>query len=138
MFIESDTCSSNPCGVDLVTSSMAIEEPKRPGVVDLSQPGRGLGVEIEVSDAAELLMSMCALSGDQDLDTFELGRTRLEQIWAAAPSPLVEAAEDLLVGSELLPAHLLGLVYTTPTPRTIDAFLEHLARSEERRVGKGG
>jgi DNA-binding transcriptional ArsR family regulator len=109
---------------------MAIEETKRPAVVDLSQPGRGLAVEIEVSEAAELLMSVCALSGNQDLDTFELGRTRLEQIWAAAPAALAEAAEHLLVGSELLPAHLLGLVYTTPKPRTIDAFLQHLAATD--------
>ena len=113
---------------------MAIEETKRPGVVDLSQPGHGLAVEIEVSDAAELLMSMCALSGDQDLDTFELGRSRLEQIWSAAPRPLAETAQHLLAGSELLPAHLLGLVYTTPKPRTIDAFLEHLAATDALEV----
>jgi DNA-binding transcriptional ArsR family regulator len=109
---------------------MNVEGARRPGVVDLSQPGRGLAVEIDVSEASELLMSMCTLSGDQDLDTFELGRTRLEEIWAAAPAALRRSAEDLLARSELLPAHLIGLVYATPKPRTAAAFIEHLAATD--------
>src|SRR5919198_4691359 len=98
MSIEMLPRSSSLCRCYTDSGSMTIEESKAPGVVDLSQPGRGLAVEIEVSEAAELLMSVCALSGNQDLDTFELGRTRLEQIWAAAPAALAEAAEHLLVG----------------------------------------
>src|SRR5688500_4385938 len=102
---------------------MAVES-KRPQVLDLSRPGGDVAVEIDVSEAAELLMSMCALSGDDQLDSFDLGRGRLEEIRRAASPDLLEAVGGLLLGSEKIPAHLLGLVYETPRPRTIEAFLE--------------
>jgi len=107
---------------------MAIES-RRPPVHDLSRPGGGVRVEIDVSEAAELLMSICALSGEEDLDTFELGRERLEQIKRSVSPDLLAAADGLLLGSEKIPAHLLGLVYETPRPRTIDAFLERLRQT---------
>ena len=107
---------------------MAIES-KRPHVFDLSRPGGGVALEIDVSEAAELLMSMCALSGEDQLDTFDLGRARLEEIRRAASPDLLAAADGLFLGSEKIPAHLLGLVYDTPKPRTIDAFLETLQRT---------
>jgi DNA-binding transcriptional ArsR family regulator len=110
--------------------SMNVEGGKRPTVVDVSHPGRALAVEIDVSEAAELLMSLCTLSGEEDLDSFELGRTRLEQIRAQTPADLLRTADELLVGSEKLPAHLLGLVYETPKPRSVDAFLDRLAATD--------
>jgi DNA-binding transcriptional ArsR family regulator len=107
---------------------MAVES-RRPPVLDLSRPGGDVAVEIDVSEAAELLMSMCALSSEEQLDSFDLGRARLEEIRRAASPGLVEAADELLLGSEKIPAHLLGLVYETPKPRTIDAFLATLGRT---------
>ena len=107
---------------------MAIE-PRRPHVLDLSRPGGDVTVEIDVSEAAELLMSMCALSGEDQLDSFDLGPDRLAAIRRAASPGLLQAVDDLLLGSEKIPAHLLGLVYDTPRPRTIDRFLETLERT---------
>src|SRR5207248_8991573 len=71
-------------------------------------------------------------------DTYELGADRIDELQAAAPEDLLRQAAELL--PEKSAALLLGLVYTTPKPRTVSAFLKHLAatRSEERRVGKGG
>jgi DNA-binding transcriptional ArsR family regulator len=107
---------------------MAIES-RRPHVFDLSRPGGGVAVEIDVSEAAELLMSMCALSDADQLDTFDLGRARLEEVRRAASPGLLAGADELLLGSEKIPAHLLGLVYETSKPRTIDAFLDTLRRT---------
>jgi DNA-binding transcriptional ArsR family regulator len=107
-----------------------ILEIEEPSIVDLSRPGQALGVEIAVSEASELLMSLCAMSGRDDLDTYELGGKRLEEIRAQAPPELVEEVEELLIGSTKLPAHLLGLVYETPQPRSIAAFLDKLAGTD--------
>src|SRR5918999_2612282 len=104
---------------------MAVES-RRPPVLDLSRPGGRVAVEIDVSEASELLMSMCALSSEDQLETFDLGRARLEEIRRSASPDLLTAVDDLLLGSEKIHAHLLGLVYETPRPRTIDAFLETL------------
>lgn len=113
---------------------MAIENTQRPTtvqqprVVDVSRPGQALTVEIDASEAAELLLSIPTLLVDEDLDTYELDSARIEEIRAAAPPELLRQAAELL--PEKTAALLLGLVYTTPKPRTVSAFLEHLAATE--------
>jgi DNA-binding transcriptional ArsR family regulator len=96
-----------------------------PRVVDVSRSGRALTVEIDASEAAELLLSIATLLAAADRDTFELEAARIEEIRAAAPPELLNQAAELL--PEKSSAMLLGLVYTTPKPRTVAAFLEHLA-----------
>jgi DNA-binding transcriptional ArsR family regulator len=107
-----------------------ILEVEEPTVVDLSRPGQALSVEIGVSEASELLMSLCALSECGDPDVYELGRARLDEIRAQTPPELIASIDALLAGSEKLPAHLLGLVYETPQPRSIAGFLDKLADTE--------
>jgi DNA-binding transcriptional ArsR family regulator len=113
---------------------MTIEDVKPPRpvhqtrVVDVSRPGQGLTVEIDASEAAELLLSIATVIVDEDLDTYELGAARIEELRAAAPPELLRTAAELL--PEKTSALLLGLVYTTPKPRTAAAFLEHLATTE--------
>jgi DNA-binding transcriptional ArsR family regulator len=99
-----------------------------PRVVDVSRPGPGLTVEIDASEAAELLLSIATVIVDEDLDTYELGASRIEGVRASAPPELLSQAAELL--PEKSAALLLGLVYTTPKPRTVAAFLEHLAATE--------
>src|SRR4029077_10775298 len=101
---------------------------QQPRVVDVSRPGQGLTVEIDASEAAELLLSIATVVADGDLDTYDLGATRIEEARAAAPPELLHKAAELL--PEKTSALLLGLVYTTPKPRTAAAFLEHLAATE--------
>ena len=51
---------------------MAVEQNRRAPVLDLSRPGE-IAVEIEVAEAAEVLMSICAVADQGDHDTFDLG-----------------------------------------------------------------
>jgi DNA-binding transcriptional ArsR family regulator len=97
----------------------------QPRVVDVSRPGQALTVEIDASEAAELLLSIATVMVDEDLDTYDLDAARIEEVRAASPPELLTLAGELL--PEKSAALLLGLVYTTPKPRTVSAFLEHLA-----------
>lgn len=111
-------------------NSMTIENikpprsPQPPRVVDVSRPGAALAVEIEASEAAELLLSIATLVADAEADTYELGAKRIGEIRDAAPPQLLRQAAEILPDKSA--ALLLGLVYTTPRPRTAAAFLEHL------------
>jgi DNA-binding transcriptional ArsR family regulator len=114
---------------------MTIEEIKQPRpvqqprVVDVSRPGGGgLAVEIDGAEAAELLLSIATLLVEDEQDTYELGEARIRELRAAVPPELLRTAERLLPLKSA--AQLLGLVYTTPKPRTAAAFLEHLAATD--------
>lgn len=106
---------------------MSIESPK---VVDLSRPGGSVAVEVDASEAAEVLMSLSCIGGGDDYDTFDLGKERLAAIRSSLDPDLLSAVEELTLGTEKLPAYLLGLVSELPKPRTFDAFLDRLAVTE--------
>jgi DNA-binding transcriptional ArsR family regulator len=97
-------------------------------VVDVSRPSQGLTFEIDASEAAELLLGIGTLLVEDERDTYELGVARIDEARAAAPPELLDQAAELL--PEKSAALLLGLVYTTPKPRTVSAFLEHLAETD--------
>ena len=101
---------------------------RQPRVVDVSRPGQALAVEIDASEAAELLLSIPTVLVEEELDTYELAPALIEEARGAAPPELLAQAAELL--PEKSAALLLGLVYTTPRPRTVAAFLEHLAATE--------
>jgi DNA-binding transcriptional ArsR family regulator len=113
---------------------MAIENIKQPRsiqparVVDVSRPGPGLAVEIDASEAVELLLTIPTLLLEENRDTYELEAARIDELRAAAPPELLHRASELL--PEKAAAQLLGLVYTTPKPRTAAAFFEHLAATD--------
>jgi DNA-binding transcriptional ArsR family regulator len=107
---------------------MAVER-THPPILDLSRPG-AVEAEFDVSEAAEVLMSICVLGDVLAYDTFDLGATWLEETRAAVPSELLETVDRLLLGGEKVGAHLLGIVIDTPKPRTFAAFLEQLASTE--------
>jgi DNA-binding transcriptional ArsR family regulator len=113
-------------------SSMTIENVQPPRsirrVVDVSRPGQALTVEIDASEAAELLLSIATVLVEDEQDTYELGAARIEEVRAATPPELLRQAAELL--PEKSAALLLGLVYTTPKPRTAAAFIEHLATTD--------
>jgi DNA-binding transcriptional ArsR family regulator len=108
--------------------SMTVENLHQSRLVDLSRPGQVLTVEIDASEAAELLLSIATLNGDKDRDTLELGRATVEGIRASIPPNLLELADDQLPGNGA--AQLLGLVYRTPAPRTAQAFLDLIAATD--------
>ena len=85
-------------------------------------------MEIDAAEAAELLLSIATLLAEEDRDTYELEAARIDEILAAAPPELLRDTAELL--PEKSASQLLGLVYTTPKPRTASAFLEHLAATD--------
>ena len=108
---------------------MAVERKTPAPVLDLSRP-RGIDVEIEVSEAAEVLMSLCALADRSDHDTFDLGADWLRARLESVPADLVAEVDELMLGSLKVAAHLLGIVVETPAPRTFDAFYERLEATD--------
>jgi DNA-binding transcriptional ArsR family regulator len=105
---------------------------RQPRVVDVSRPGQALAVEIDASEAAELLLSIATVTVDEDLDTYELGPDRIREIRSTTPPELLRQAAELL--PEKSAALLLGLVFTTPKPRTVAAFLDHLAATDPTEI----
>ena len=109
---------------------MAVEQNRRAPVLDLSRPG-AVKVEIDVAEAAEVLMSICAVADRDDHDTFDLGAE-----WLQAPNSSrcrttsASEVDDLRLGDMKVAAHLLGIVYETPTPRTFSAFMERLEATD--------
>jgi DNA-binding transcriptional ArsR family regulator len=104
---------------------MAVERNRRAPVLDLSRPA-GVQVELEVSEAAEVLMSICAVGDVSDHDTFDLGADWLQARLDAVPDDLREEVLGMRLGDMKVAAHLLGIVYETPKPRTFAAFMQRL------------
>jgi DNA-binding transcriptional ArsR family regulator len=104
---------------------MAVEQNRRAPVLDLSRPGE-IAVEIDVAEAAEVLMSICAVADRGDHDTFDLGAEWLGARFESLPEDLRAEVEALRLGDMKVAAHLLGIVYETPAPRTFAAFMERL------------
>jgi DNA-binding transcriptional ArsR family regulator len=108
---------------------MAVERNKRSQVLDLSAPA-AVEAEIDVAEAAEVLMSICALGDRDDYDTFDLGDEWLKERRETVPPDLLEAVDALKLGELKVAAHLLGIVYETPKPRTFASFLERLQATD--------
>ncbi len=108
-------------------------ERKRPQVLDLARP-EGVAVEVDLAEAADVLMSIWAICGRHDAETFDEGRNRLEELRATVAPDLLAAIDELMQGNEKIPAHLLGLVWETPRPRTLSAFVDFLAETEPLEV----
>jgi len=104
---------------------MAVEQNTRAPVLDLSRSG-AVAVEIDVAEAAEVLMSICAVADRGDHDTFDLGAEWLQERLESVPEDVREEVDALRLGDMKVAAHLLGIVYETPSPRTFAAFMDRL------------
>jgi DNA-binding transcriptional ArsR family regulator len=122
-----------PCQADSdrvrCVRSMAVERSPRAPVLDLGQRG-GVQVEIDVAEAAEVLMSICAVADRDDHDTFDLGAEWLRARLETVPADLREGIDALRLGSMKIAAHLLGIVWELPRPRTFASFMERLAATD--------
>ena len=83
-------------------------------------------IEIDVAEAAEVLMSICAVADRGDHDTFDLGAEWLDAKLESLPDDLRDQVLELRLGDMKVAAHLLGIVYETQAPRTFAAFMERL------------
>jgi DNA-binding transcriptional ArsR family regulator len=111
--------------IENIKPPRAVQQPR---IVDVTRPGQELLVEVDVSEAAELLLSIATLNAEEDLDTLELGADRIAELRADTPPELLAAAEKLLPGKSA--SLLLGLVYLTPKPRSARAFLDVVAATD--------
>jgi DNA-binding transcriptional ArsR family regulator len=101
----------------------AVRSTSKPRVVDASRPR--LRIEVEASEAAELLFSLNTLFGDNQPETFDLGADRIAELRAGVAPDLAGLAE-LLVHGATCSASLLGLVHETRAPRRVADFVAHL------------
>jgi DNA-binding transcriptional ArsR family regulator len=109
------------------SDSMSVERDTRARVVDVSRPGGELAVEVAVAEAAELLLSLAVIVGDNDPDTYTLGAARIEELRASVAPDLHALADEVLLGAGKSAVMLLGLAYSTPKPRTADAFVRRIS-----------
>ena len=107
---------------------MAVERTRSP-VLDLSRP-TPVEAEFDVSEAAEVLISIAALGDRAEYDTFDLGAEWLEAKRASVPADLFEPVDRFALGPGKVAGHLLGLVADTPRPRTFEAFHERLRETD--------
>jgi DNA-binding transcriptional ArsR family regulator len=107
---------------------MAVERPRSP-VLDLTRP-TAVEAEFDVSEAAEVLMSICAVGDAEDYDTFDLGADWLRERRAAVPDELLATVDRFALGGGKAAAHLLGIVVETPKPRTFAAFFERFEATD--------
>ena len=72
---------------------MAVEQNRRAPVLDLSRP-TAVSVEIDVAEAAEVLMSICAVADHRDHDTLDLGAEWLDARLETVPQDLLDAVDE--------------------------------------------
>lgn len=101
-------------------------ERRGPRVLDLSRTGRsGPALQIDASEASEVLMSVFLMTGDCDFDTYDLPTDRLVDIEASIPPRLRADLDDLPTGSEVM-AQVIGFVSEIDAPRDLAALVTHL------------
>ncbi len=87
-------------------------------------------LSIDVSPAYELLQSMAVVFGHEEGDTYEIGTEWFEDARQRAGKELVDRIERVMMGNVDNFVHLTGIVYDTPAPRDVPAFLEHLRQTD--------
>lgn len=86
---------------------------------------RAVRVEVDPSPAYELLFELFALDNTDDSVEYAGGAEWVESTRSRLPAEFLDDLAELETGGEIWLV-LLGLVYDTPAPKTIDAFVEHL------------
>ena len=110
-------------------------------VVNLSQRPEPIVLEVVQSSAVELLMSILAM-GDlegttKDVNTYDVGKERLEELRGKASDGLLDDIEELFGGPGSLGvtcgklcAYLVGSVLDSGPEYDVDTFIRDLERSE--------
>jgi DNA-binding transcriptional ArsR family regulator len=94
------------------------------------RPGTPPVVTIDVSPAYELLESLVTTFDTGEADTYEIGPEWIAEARRRAGDDLLERIESVSHGDSDTFIHLMGLVYDTPTPRDVPAFLTHLRETD--------
>jgi hypothetical protein len=87
-------------------------------------------LKIDVSPAYELLQSIAVTFAEHDGDTYEVGDAWLAEARERAGEDLIGRIDEVMLGENDTFVHLTGLVYDTPAPRDVPAFLAHLRETD--------
>jgi DNA-binding transcriptional ArsR family regulator len=87
-------------------------------------------LSVEVSAAYELLHSMVVTLEADDAETYEIGPDWIAEIRRRAGDDLLDRMRDVAFGEPDTFRHLAGLVYDTPAPNDVTAFLAHLRATD--------
>ena len=92
------------------------------------RPGRRqpLTVEIEASPAYEFLMTLCAFSDVEHYAEYEVGKEWFNDVRKKASPDLLALVEQFSFHSQEIWEHMLGIVYNSPAPRNVPAFIAHV------------
>lgn len=97
----------------------------RSPVIDLTQSPRDLVAKIEAAPAYELLLSLVTYC-HRERRSFTVGAPWFRRADKAASADLKRSIAGFAGDFYKIWAHLLGLVYRAPHPKTVPAFLKHL------------
>jgi DNA-binding transcriptional ArsR family regulator len=98
------------------------------------RPGNPPVLSIDVSPSYELLQSIAVVFGEEKGDTYEIGDAWMEEARQRAGKELVDRVERVMMGDVDTFIHLTGIVYDTPAPRDVPAFLEHLHQTDPNEI----
>ena len=85
---------------------------------------------LDVAAAYELLQSIATVLDEEDLDTYDVGPEWLEDVRRRAGDDLLGRLRAVSLGDVDTFTHLVQLVYDTPAPRDVPAFLGHLRSTD--------
>jgi DNA-binding transcriptional ArsR family regulator len=100
-----------------------------PKVRDYTDKKRRLTVDVASGQAFELLASMFVFAlGPAEMEEYEVGPEWFERVRASASTELLTGLESVGCGDVWL--GLIGLAYSSPEPRGVDGFVDHLAAAD--------
>jgi DNA-binding transcriptional ArsR family regulator len=91
-------------------------------------------LKVDVSPAYELLQSIAVTFAEHDGDTYEIGDAWLAEARDRAGVELIERIGDVMMGENDTFVNLTGLVYDTPAPRDVPAFLKQLRETDANEI----
>lgn len=91
-------------------------------------------LKVDVSPAYELLQSIAVTFAEHDADTYEVGEAWLDEARERAGDDLIQRIGGVMIGENDTFVNLIGLVYDTPAPRDVPAFLAHLRDTDANEI----
>ena len=94
------------------------------------RPGTSPALSVELSPAYELLQSLNVVTSDDEDHTYEVGEAWITEARERAGEDLLRRAREVSLDDGDTFVNLAGLVYDTPAPRDVPAFIEHLRQTD--------
>jgi DNA-binding transcriptional ArsR family regulator len=91
-------------------------------------------LKVDVSPAYELLQTIAVTFAEHDADTYEIGDAWLAEARERAGKDLLHRIDEVMLGENDTFVNLTGLVYDTPAPRDVPAFLKQLRETDANEI----